>query len=405
MRTVADMVRAQRQALAEARSNYRYEEANNQLSAITATQAAATYYRPSPRAAAFGEMAEMRVKNEVDAAIARQKKMGEPCPTGYYRGPTAECMVAIDQQRVLPTEFRGPTLLQNLESYNFATRLNRPTVVPGAATVSTLQGLGFAVEDVTCAMLRDRARDLLAILDDPNYCVIFNRTTRGVGFRKKVLQSVQAILAKCEVEARVASKSAAAVFRGGGSSAPASSGGAARYGNKVSYDSSQWASADRNKFTQANGGVVKVATDMSIPMSGLGYGVQAPMVNRKRQEERLRQYRAIEKFITQASALVSDNRDKMGPCPVKATGPSTDNLQWQTSMPSANAGTSASASTSSNATANEFSQPSSGGGGGGGGGEKPPEELPVTEPSFVQRYWWAILLAGGAGWYWFAKKP
>lgn len=170
MASIADLVRLQREALATANLNPRLQEAQRHLGAAVMTRNGTVMPKMTPPT--NQSMYEFRVKNAIDAAARIAADQQKPCPTGYERNASGECVVRIDTvPRGLPgrTEFQGPTLTQNKEAASYSQPFNRAAPLPGMAYSSTLQGLGYgrtAATAPTCTQLLAYAKDLEQKLND-----------------------------------------------------------------------------------------------------------------------------------------------------------------------------------------------------------------------------------------------
>lgn len=164
MASVADLVRLQRQSIAEQNSFSRYQEAHNQLGLARAR--ASRDVRPAtnnPMTPA--ERARHQKAGTLQGLAEMERQKSLPCPTGYHRNDFGECVVGITTvPGMLPlrTEFMGPTISYNREPTTFQQMRSRPTQVPGEAYSTVLSGgLGAAIDDqVPCSGQLARAKEL-----------------------------------------------------------------------------------------------------------------------------------------------------------------------------------------------------------------------------------------------------
>ena len=378
MRTVADIMREQRQALAEANSNHRYMTAQSQFALAEQGANLARYYQPTRAGRSLSQAMEARAKNEIDAQMQLAKKMGEPCPTGYSRDGRGECVVKIDQGLAVPTEYQGPTISYNTQSYDFVSAFNRPSTVPGSALVSTLQGLGFDLEIPTCDVLLTRAAALKATVNDPNNCALFStKMARSMDIKRDAAKLYNEVAAYCQ---KKSSQVASFVAK---RRAQTDASGPSSYNNGTWIDAGKApALVNRNKFRAP---IPKF--DPSMPLSGLGYGMGAKAIQND-EKARTRLSVMLDKVEAGIAKLRATYPGVSGPCLPAGFKQRVDLTTSAPSTPSTGTQTPPTNLPPTNLPPVE-----------------PPVAVPPTAGEFIKKYAWVILVAGGIGWYAFAKKP
>ena len=121
MASVADLVRLQRQSIAERNSNARYTQAGEQL-AYAVARASNDMRPPTYNPMTPLEEARLRKAGTLQGLAEMERQKSIPCPTGYKRNASGECVVTITTvSSLLPesTEFMGPTISYNREPTTF----------------------------------------------------------------------------------------------------------------------------------------------------------------------------------------------------------------------------------------------------------------------------------------------
>ena len=203
MRTAADILREQRQALAASRLNHRLTDAQRSFQAATSFGQAMV--RPS-FSTSDSTAAGAAVRNAADIFRNIEREKQKPCPTGYKRNASGECVLVIDTVPAgIPgrTEWRGPTLTQNKEATSFAQPLNRSAPLPGQAYSTVLSGLGYGKQVApapTCAVLLPYAADLEAKINAN--CALITKDGGATFDKTAALKVIADIRAACPAAKR-----------------------------------------------------------------------------------------------------------------------------------------------------------------------------------------------------------